>query len=271
MKDFLQQLRLRHAEAIANAYPSTEMVNSFSNNLINWLFPEHTGSVMEAGGLEQYAAVLEGQLALLLQGMQHRLPAAAADLSQRFMAQVPAIYDDLTKDAEAIYQGDPAATCLYEVIRAYPGFYAIAAYRVAHALQVLQVPLLPRIITETAHTRTGIDIHPSAVIGPYFCIDHGTGIVIGETTHIGAHAKLYQGVTLGALSIDKTMAQDKRHPTIEDHVVIYAGATILGGDTVIGHHSVIGGNVWLIKSVMPHSRIYYKADGTINVIENKVV
>lgn len=271
MKELLQQLRERHAEATANAYPSTEMVNAFSNNLINWLFPEHTGSVMKADELEQYAHVLEAQLAALLQGMQAKLPESAVDIARLFMVQVPEIYDSLAKDADAIYQGDPAATCLYEVIRAYPGFYAIAAYRVAHALHILQVPLLPRMITEFAHTRTGIDIHPAAVIAPYFCMDHGTGIVIGETTIIGAHVKLYQGVTLGALSIDKTMAQDKRHPTIEDNVVIYAGATILGGDTVIGHHSVIGGNVWLIKSVMPHSRIYYKADGTINVIENKVV
>ncbi|UYQ91343.1 serine O-acetyltransferase [Chitinophaga horti] len=271
MKDLLQQLRLRHAEAAANAYPSTDMVNAFSNNFINWLFPEHTGQVMEASQLEVYPAVLEHQLTTLLQGMQQRLPGDAAELSRQFMAQAPGIYEDLTKDAEAILQGDPAATCLYEVIRAYPGFHAIAAYRVAHALHLLQVPLLPRIITETAHTRTGIDIHPAAVIAPYFCIDHGTGIVIGETTIIGSHVKLYQGVTLGALSIDKSMAKDKRHPTIEDHVVIYAGTTILGGKTVIGHHSVVGGNVWLTKSVAPLSRIYYKADGTINVIENKVV
>jgi serine O-acetyltransferase len=271
MKDLLHQLRLRHAEAAANAYPSSELVIAFSNNLINWMFPEHAGSVMADEELEHYATVLEGQLAALLQGVQHRLPVSAATISQQFMAQVPGIYSDLTKDAEAILQGDPAATCLYEVIRAYPGFYAIAAYRVAHALHNIKVPLLPRIITEHAHTCTGIDIHPAAAIGPYFCIDHGTGIVIGETTTIGAHVKLYQGVTLGALSIDKSMAKDKRHPTIEDHVVIYAAATILGGDTVIGHHSVIGGNVWLIKSVSAYSRIYYKADGTINVVENKVV
>ena len=182
------------------------------------------------------------------------------------MELVPGMYADLTKDAEAILQGDPAATCLYEVIRAYPGFYAIAAYRVAHGLHLLKVPLLPRVITEFAHARTGIDIHPAAEIAPWFCIDHGTGVVIGETTVIGPHVKIYQGVTLGALSIDKQMARAKRHPTIEEHVVIYAGATILGGDTVIGHHSIIGGNVWLIKTVEPHSRIYYKADGSIKVI-----
>ncbi|MET6998355.1 serine O-acetyltransferase [Chitinophaga defluvii] len=269
MKKLLEDLKRRHQLAAANAFPSTEAVNDFASNLINWLFPEHTGRVIaDPILLEQYAHQLQGQLAQLLQSMQQHLPAEAIPLSEQFMAQVPAIYDNLNKDAEAIFQGDPAATCLYEIIRAYPGFYAIAFYRIAHALQELNIPLLPRLITEQAHARTGIDIHPGAVIAPYFCIDHGSGIVIGETTVIGAHVKLYQGVTLGALSIDKSMARSKRHPTIEEHVVIYAGATILGGDTIVGHHSVIGGNVWLIKSTAPFSRIYYKADGSMNVIEN---
>lgn len=266
MRKLLEQLKLRHAAAAANAYPSSERVCAFYSSLVNWLFPEHTGKVMDAVQLEQHVAVLEEQLRGLLASMGGQLPRDAAATSALFMEQIPGIYDDLVKDAEAILQGDPAATCLYEVIRAYPGFYAIAAYRIAHALHTLDVPLLPRVITEFAHARTGIDIHPGAQIAPYFCIDHGTGIVIGETTVIGPHVKLYQGVTLGALSIDKSMAMDKRHPTIEEHVVIYAGATILGGDTIIGHHSIIGGNVWLIKSTAPHSRIYYKADGSIKVV-----
>lgn len=267
MNKLLEELKRRHQWAAANTFPSTSAVSEFANNLVNWLFPEHTGKVMNETELEQYAQVLQDQLQQLLQVMQSQLPDTAAQLSARFMAQVPAIYEDLTKDATAIYQGDPAATCLYEVIRAYPGFYAIAYYRMAHALHLLHIPLLPRMITELAHTHTGVDIHPAAEIGPYFCIDHGTGIVIGETSVIGAHVKLYQGVTLGALSIDKSMAKSKRHPTIEEHVVIYAGATILGGETTIGHHSVIGGNVWLIKSVAPFSRIYYKADGSMNIVE----
>jgi serine O-acetyltransferase len=267
MNKLLEELKRRHQWAAANTFPSTTAVSEFANNLVNWLFPEHAGRVMSDTELEQYPRLLQDQLQQLLQTMQQQLPDAAATLSVQFMEQVPAIYEDLTKDAMAIYQGDPAATCLYEVIRAYPGFYAIACYRVAHALQLLHIPLLPRVITELAHARTGIDIHPAAEIGPYFCIDHGTGIVIGETSVLGAHVKLYQGVTLGALSIDKNMAKSKRHPTIEDNVVIYAGATILGGATTIGHHSVIGGNVWLIKSVAPFSRIYYKADGSMNVIE----
>lgn len=266
MKKLLEQLKLRHAAAAANAYPSSEQVWAFCRDLVNWLFPEHTGRVMSGAELEQYAAQLEDRLKDLLTPMEGSLPQPAAATARLFMEQVPGIYTHLTKDAEAILQGDPAATCLYEVIRAYPGFYAIAAYRVAHGLHTLGVPLLPRVITEFAHDRTGIDIHPAAQIAPYFCIDHGTGVVIGETTVIGPHVKIYQGVTLGALSIDKTMAMNKRHPTIEEHVVIYAGATILGGDTVIGHHSIIGGNVWLIKSTEPYSRIYYKADGSIKVV-----
>ncbi|PSL46670.1 serine O-acetyltransferase [Chitinophaga niastensis] len=260
MNDFLEELKRRHQLAAANAYPATGAVNDFATNLINWLFPEHTGQVMaDPVMLEQYSHQLETQLELLLQSMVHQLPTDAASISNAFMNKVPVIYDELTKDAEAIFQGDPAATCLYEVIRAYPGFYATAFYRIANALHQLKIPLLPRMITELAHSRTGIDIHPGATIAPWFCMDHGTGIVIGETSVIGQHVKLYQGVTLGALSIEKSMARSKRHPTIEEYVVIYAGATILGGDTVVGHHSVIGGNVWLIKSVDPFSRIYYKA------------
>ncbi|MEL7147946.1 MAG: serine acetyltransferase, partial [Bacteroidota bacterium] len=159
----------------------------------------------------------------------------------------------------AMYNGDPAAKSKSEVIRTYPGFYAIAAYRIANALYRLNVPLLPRVITEHAHGKTGIDIHPAAQIGDHFCIDHGTGVVIGETTVIGEHVKIYQGVTLGALSVDKRDATTKRHPTIGREVVIYAGATILGGKTIIGDRSVVGGNVWLTKSIPADSKIYYQA------------
>jgi serine O-acetyltransferase len=269
MQQFLEELKRRHLLAMATAYPPTTAVNEFANNFINWLFPEYMGKVMpDIVLVEEYAHMLQVELQHLLEPMQSQLPADAVQLSQEFMSHAPAIYDALTKDAEALYQGDPAATCLYEVIRAYPGFVAIAFYRIAHTLHKLHIPLLPRMITEQAHSRTGIDIHPAAVIAPYFCMDHGTGIVIGETTIIGSHVKIYQGVTLGALSVDKDMARSKRHPTIEDHVVIYAGATILGGDTIVGHHSVIGGNVWLIKSTAPFSRVYYKADGSMNFIEN---
>jgi serine O-acetyltransferase len=155
-------------------------------------------------------------------------------------------------DARAILVGDPAAVSVDEVILAYPGFFAIATYRIAHALNGM-VPLLPRLLTEVAHRLTGIDIHPGAQIGASFAIDHGTGIVIGETAVLGERVRLHQGVTLGAARVNKRLEHIKRHPTIGDDVVIYANATILGGETVIGHGSRIGGNVWLTRSVPPYA------------------
>ncbi|NJM41052.1 MAG: serine acetyltransferase, partial [Anaerolineae bacterium] len=162
-------------------------------------------------------------------------------------------------DAQAMYEGDPAAQSVDEVIGTYPGLLAVSIHRIAHEFYQLGLPIFPRMLSEIAHARTGIDIHPGATIGKSFCIDHGTGIVIGETAMLGDHVKLYQGVSLGALSVDKSLASSKRHPTIEDHVVIYANATILGGETVIGHHSVIGGNVFITKSVASHSVVYHKS------------
>lgn len=270
MDKLLEQLAKRHGNASANTYPATERICDFSRQLVNLLFPEHNGKVIASPeALSAAASALQQQLEGLLSDIQPELPDGPLQLSKRFMEELPGIYQHLVQDSEAIHQGDPAATGLYEVIRAYPGFYAIASYRIAHILYGLDIPLLPRIITEFAHARTGIDIHPAARIGSHFCIDHGTGVVIGETTIIGNHVKLYQGVTLGAASVDKAMAKSKRHPTIEDHVIIYSGATILGGETIVGHHSVIGGNVWLIKSVPPGSRIYYKAnDYTASDVNN---
>jgi serine O-acetyltransferase len=169
------------------------------------------------------------------------------------MAQLPDIYAWLRQDAEAIHQADPAARSVDEVILTYPGFYAIAIFRVAHALHALGMPLLPRLLTEFAHQRTGVDIHPGATVGRRFVIDHGTGVVIGETTIIGDGVKIYQGVTLGALVVEKNLSNKKRHPTLENDVVVYANATILGGDTVVGWGSVIAGNAWLTQSVPPQS------------------
>ncbi|MBQ9558307.1 MAG: serine acetyltransferase, partial [Clostridia bacterium] len=175
-------------------------------------------------------------------------------VTDALMARMPAVRELLETDLVAAYEGDPAATCREEIITAYPAFEAMSVFRVAHELYVLGVPMLPRMMTEYAHSRTGIDIHPGATIGRYFFIDHGTGVVIGETTVIGDRVKLYHGVTLGAKSFD--VAPDgslvkgvKRHPNIGSGVVIYAGATILGGDTTIGDGCVIGGNVWLTHSV----------------------
>lgn len=177
-----------------------------------------------------------------------------------FFAQLPKLYQALLKDARAILDFDPAAQSIAEVVVAYPGFYATVVYRLSHQLWRQGVRLLPRLFSEYAHSKTGIDIHPGAQIGESFAIDHGTGIVIGETTIIGDHVKIYQGVTLGALNVSKEFASTKRHPSIKDNVVIYSGATILGGQTIIGEGSVIGGNVWLTHSVPTNSVVYHKSE-----------
>ena len=179
------------------------------------------------------------------------------------MNELPGIRGMLQSDIRAAYEGDPAARSTMEVVMSYPGLYAVTVHRIAHSLHTRQVPLIPRVMSEHAHSKTGIDIHPGANIGPGFFIDHGTGVVIGETCNIGRHVKLYQGVTLGALSFDKDeqgnlIKGNKRHPDVEDDVIIYAGATILGGKTVIGKGAVIGGNVWLIHSVPPGAKVYNK-------------
>lgn len=177
-----------------------------------------------------------------------------------FFLALPDIYDKLILDAESILEFDPATESLEEILLSYPGFFAAYVYRISHQLWIQKVKTLPRIISEYAHSRTGIDIHPGAVIGEHFFIDHGTGIVVGETTVIGNHVKLYQGVTLGALHVSKDKANEKRHPNIEDHVIIYSGATILGGDTTIGRDSIIGGNVWITQNVPSNSLVYNKSE-----------
>ena len=206
---------------------------------------------------------IENGLESLLHAMADKLADTPQNITTRYMKRIPGIYQLLLTDVEAMVNGDPAATTDYEVIRTYPGFYALAFYRLAHGLHEEKVPLLPRILTEYAHSKTGIDIHPGAQIGQYFFMDHGTGIVIGETCVIGERVKIYQGVTLGALSVDKSMASTKRHPSIEDGVVIYSGATILGGDTVVGANSIIGGNVWLTRSVAANTKIYHQENQKI--------
>ena len=188
---------------------------------------------------------------------------AAEEICVRFTERLPEVKRLLLLDVEALYEGDPAAVSREEVMISYPGFRAITIFRIAHELYLLKAPLIPRIMTEYAHERTGIDIHPGATIGEYFFIDHGTGIVVGETTTIGDHVKLYQGVTLGAKSFEldengNPVKNIKRHPNIGNYVVIYANATILGGDTVIGDHCVIGGNTWLTRSVGAGSVIQYR-------------
>ena len=206
---------------------------------------------------------LTKQMALIYQS-KGQTKEEAADQAQQvcltFFQQIPQIRETVQTDLQAAYDGDPAATDMAEIIFSYPGLYAIMVYRLAHTLHTLQVPMLPRIMTEYAHNVTGIDIHPGATIGKYFFIDHGTGIVIGETTVIGENVKLYQGVTLGALSTrgGQSLRGQRRHPTIEDDVTIYAGASILGGDTVIGKGAVIGSNVFITESVAPGTSVRNK-------------
>jgi serine O-acetyltransferase len=177
-----------------------------------------------------------------------------------FFERIPRIREYLETDLLATYDGDPAAGCYAEIILAYPGIFAITVYRLAHELYLEQVPVLPRLMTEYAHSLTGIDIHPGATIGKYFFIDHGTGIVVGETSIIGENVKIYQGVTIGALSTrgGQKLSGKKRHPTICDNVTIYAGASILGGDTVIGENAVIGGNTFITRSIEPNTRVSMK-------------
>jgi serine O-acetyltransferase len=255
-KDFLRKLFLSHQEC--TLCPSPTEVSEFYVQLLSSLFAD----------FRQLSSLSEEQFFQFMDDLKKKLErlikydSGSQDpslLATRFFDALPALVDSLNEDVTAMFEGDPAAKSRAEVIRTYPGFYAIAAYRVAHLLYKLGANGLTRIITEHAHSRTGIDIHPAAKIGTHFCIDHGTGIVIGETTVIGNHVKIYQGVTLGALSVNKEDAERKRHPTIGDRVIIYAGATILGGETVVGHDSVIGGNVWLTRSVPPESKIYYQS------------
>ncbi|SEQ81472.1 serine O-acetyltransferase EpsC [Neolewinella agarilytica] len=256
-ESFFKDRYLDHQRA--GELPSPQLIEDWLEGVLQFLFPEFSAVKFstERAFLLQYQTN-DLKLFTILDSLSSRLPKSAVDIRAAFEADLPAVYDSLSEDAEAILSGDPAARDRTEVVSTYPGFYALAVHRLAHCLCRLGVPLLPRMLSEIAHQKTGIEIHPGAKIGRRFCIDHGTGIVIGETVEIGDDVKMYQGVTLGALSVSKDMARTKRHPTIRDRVVIYAGATILGGDTVIGEDSIIGGNTWIVKSIGPNSRVYYR-------------
>lgn len=241
--------------------PVRHEVHDFVDELMKFLFP-HYGGVVFRDEQEVFIGIrqLAGLLGRALLPIRDQLPEDAERIVERYFERLPEVMKSICADAQAIYDGDPAAESVDEVVLAYPGFFAIAIHRLANALYEEKVPFFPRIMTEYAHRLTGVDIHPGAQIGQSFCIDHGTSVVIGETTVIGNRVKIYQGVTLGALSVEKRLQDQKRHPTIEDDVVIYANATILGGETVIGERSVIGGNVWLTRSVPADSKVYYKSE-----------
>ena len=254
-----------------SSLPSTDAVVDIIEDLKETIYPGygrrqnlhmgnvayHVGDILD--GLhdkltEQFARALRHECAVT--EMEEDFDAMGQQRAMQFLERLPDLRAILADDVQAAYDGDPAAKSLHEIIFCYPGVEAVTIYRLAHELYLLDIPLIPRMMTEYAHRKTGVDIHPGARIGRSFFIDHATGVVIGETTDIGDRVKLYQGVTLGALSFPKDSAGNiirgmKRHPTIEDEVVVYANATILGGRTVIGHHSVVGSNVWLTESVAP--------------------
>jgi serine O-acetyltransferase len=265
-KEFINELFITHSNK--TNLPSPFLVQNFIDTLLSVLFPAYSNKAFPSKDeLKTEYFTSKQHLLNALLFVESFMDKEIEDVINEFYKDLPLLYDLLLKDAEAIEAGDPAAKNRDEVIRSYPGFYAISIYRVANLMHRLNVPFIPRILTEIAHSKTGIDIHPGATIGNHFFIDHGTGVVIGETTQIGDFVKLYQGVTLGALSVSKGMAEEKRHPTIDDHVVIYAGATILGGKTIIGKNSIIGGNVWLTESVPANSVVYHKPQ--LNVEQSK--
>ena len=244
------------------SFPDAAKAKDFVVKLYEILFICKTEADNNSFEIESQLKKLEKQLEFLLFPVLHSTSYSETQ-TEIFFAAVPQLYQKLLLDAKAIFEADPAAKNIGEVLIAYPGFFAIAAHRIAHQLCQQKIPLLPRIISEYAHGKTGIDIHPAATIGNSFTIDHGTGIVVGETTIIGDHVKIFQGVTLGALTVQKEKASEKRHPTIQDNVVIYSNATILGGETVVGHDSVIGGNVWLTEAVQPFSIVFQQSEITI--------
>lgn len=261
------------ARAAGRTHVNLDRVAQLIQELRALLFPGHFPGLLDpdpppAEVLERLGA-LEWMLARQIHDASaHRCPTIdacsgfrqAREVTRAFLDRLPALRRTLYHDVHAAYEGDPAAVDLDEVILAYPGLLAVTVYRCAHELLSLGVSLIPRMMTEWAHAQTGIDIHPGAQIGNRFFIDHGTGVVVGQTTVIGDDVKLYQGVTLGAFSFPRDgegrlVRNTKRHPTLEDGVTVYAGATILGGGTVIGHHAVIGGNVYLTESVPPYSKV----------------
>lgn len=261
MDSFSKRLYQSHQICPTCIHPGE--VTSFFDAILGALFPGLcTIAFEDEEAFNKYLDQIRFQLKELISHSPGHQHLNIEQVTVQFFTKLSTVYDHLLEDAAAMNESDPAAKSEDEVIRIYPGFYAIAAYRIAHELHLLGLQGIPRVITEYAHSKTGIDIHPGARIGRHFSIDHGTGVVIGETTVIGNHVKLYQGVTLGALSVEKKDAQTKRHPTVEDRVIIYSGATILGGQTTIGHDSIIGGNVWLTRSVPAHSKIYYQSKMT---------
>ena len=239
--------------------PVVENSHTFLNELVMFLFPIKANRTVTLRSLQKDLRHLMFSLSELLQPLLKGDEEKVASAVSEFFRKLPEVYRKLEIDANAFLESDPAANGIEEIIMSYPGFFAITTYRIAHELYLMKIPLLPRLLSEFVHSKTGIDIHPGAKIGERFFIDHGTGIVIGETAEIGNNVKIYQGVTLGAMFVEKTLSSTKRHPTIKDDVILYSGCTILGGNTVVGQNSIVGGNVWLTESVEPFSVVYHKS------------
>jgi serine O-acetyltransferase len=253
--EFLEALEAERA-TLPPVRPMRAMAEEFALRTLTLLFPQFARAESAAiTSVRSDAAALEA----LLQHALSPLVPDASDTISAFTATLPRVHSALLEDVAAILTGDPAAETADEVVLAYPGFLATAVHRFAHELYRLDVPVFPRVVSEWAHRETGIDIHPGATIGRAFAIDHGTGVVIGETSTIGDRVRIYQGVTLGALAVSKRLARTKRHPTIGNDVVIYANATILGGATIVGDGSIIGGNVWMTGSVPPRSVVQFSS------------
>ena len=252
-KSLIDLLRKTH-HAEWEATPSAQEAITWLSDLVQFLFPSNHLPKQSSyeGILKKNQIDLENILLSYVEAHKLNIEQAVAS----FYNALGNLYQNLREDASKIHEFDPAATSVNEVIVSYPGFYTITVYRIAHQLAELNIPILPRILSEYAHGKTGIDIHPNAKIGVPFVIDHGTGIVIGATSIIGKNVCIYQGVTLGALHVSKIMAEIKRHPTVEDNVVIYARTTILGGNTIIGKNSIIGGSVFITKSIEPDSQVF---------------
>ena len=249
---------------IRSDYPEKKQVELFTTSLVDYLFPEinddESFQSHQIINLEKISSLLQMLLfaKVIIRTVNNK------EVNDTFFNELENARAMLLKDAQFMMDYDPAANSIEEVILSYPGFLAITIHRLAHILYIQKVPVIPRMMSEISHSRTGIDINPGAKIGCPFFIDHGTGVVIGETTIIGNSVKIYQGVTLGALSVKKEESTIKRHPTIEDNVVLYSGSTILGGSTTIGHNCIIGGNTWITESVKPYSVVYHKNQSVIS-------
>lgn len=259
LEQFFQKLDSQHMDPHQRIPPRAE-AQALADGIFYFLFPMLSEEPKPAR--VQYTLLRHELMSLLYPLLQGKNDPVSV-IADNFFEQLPDIYERLLEDADAIMRFDPAATCTEEVIATYPGFHAIANYRIANLLHRLGAPLLPRVFAEYIHGKTGIDIHPAATIGRSFFIDHGTGVVIGATAVIGDNVKIYQGVTLGALQVDKSLANVKRHPTIEDNCILYANSTILGGKTIVGHDSVIGGNSWLTESVAPYSVVVHQSTAKV--------